>query len=782
MDGPRFDVFLSYNSDDEPVALELAERLKQTGVNPWFAMWHVPPGLTWMEQIELGMSQCASCAVLVGPSGLGRWQNEEMRIAIDRRVNEPPFAVIAVLLPSIESSVKGKLPPLLLRSTWVEFAATLDEPATWNRLVTGIRGLDPELTTPVPVAAANSRSDRAALKATTAAGSETAPSQATASPAATSRSPLGMKLNYGDFIEVDIKLDKLLDQFTKQHCEQFMSELMYICYKLRSAQDGLGNGPELISITKSSVIIKVKMQKEDYVRLVTAYRESKTEAGRKAMLEGAWNALEAERFLKFLSDFSMKNITSASDPLLFPAGVAQPEQELVSSIRHAEVSTEYGRLRLVLGIVYSALRLLLGAPARLALSLVRVFGHKITQEPQSDDQASTSSSGTTRAHPWSQPSLKTLQYDSSYHGTWRPTLMDFVVTVALVAICTITLIPPIQSAREAARRVQCINNLKQLGSATHSYLMTCGTYPSGIRYQPLGGNCFTSGSCLVDLSHYFENGTAFNALNVQLNIYDPQNATISGIGFSSLWCPSDPVVAKRTTFPAGTVTSVPLPMRFTSYGADAGEFFIQDVRPPFKVDPVTCETDFADEMPGQQQMNGVIYHLSHVSIASITDGTGNTFLFGERAHGKLRASDLEYSNWWTSGTYGDTMFTTFFGMNVFKKPPFDIDRGPVCSADGGSNEFAASPSSFHPGGANFAFCDGSVKFIKDSTSSWQIDPRSIGTPGIPSPNPPGCLPFWMGRGVKGDPYVYAIPAGTSIGILQQLSTRNGGEVVSADQY
>ena len=159
-------------------------------------------------------------------------------------------------------------------------------------------------------------------------------------------------------------------------------------------------------------------------------------------------------------------------------------------------------------------------------------------------------------------------------------------------------------------------------------------------------------------------------------------------------------------------------------------------------------------------MNEIIYLLSHVGFQSITDGTSNTFLASERAHGKFNATDVNCWNWWTSGNYGDTMFATFYPMNPFNKIPDYTGL-----LDGGVDAYPSTPSSFHPGGANFAFCDGSVKFIKDSISTWQI--LSTG------------MPNGVTRASNG---VYVVAPGTAIGIFQQLSTRNGGEVVSSDQY
>jgi len=358
------------------------------------------------------------------------------------------------------------------------------------------------------------------------------------------------------------------------------------------------------------------------------------------------------------------------------------------------------------------------------------------------------------------------------------TLIELLVVIAIIAVLIALLLPAVQSAREAARRAQCINNLKQLALAAHNYIGTTNVFPQGIQWQAdvHGTGCWTSGSCLVPLMQFTEQVPLFNACNFNLNMYNEVNSTISLTGIATLWCPSDPKVADLYTYPPGAVGTSPgasLPMHYTSYGANSGEFFIIDFSGATLLGPPginNCMYSF-DASKGQQMMNGIVYVLSHVQLASITDGTSNTFLFAERGHGKFPPNDVNCWNWWTSGNFGDTMFTTFYGMNVWFKPPFNVNLGGKCTSDGSADEFVSSPGSFHPGGANFAFCDGSVKFLKDSISSWQIQASTSG---------PTCAPLGISRPGQYTPYTIA--PGTQIGILQQLSSRNGGEVISADQY
>ncbi len=143
MDKPAFDVFLSHNSADKPAVEELARRLTKNNIRPWLDRWNLIPGEPWQEALEHALDDCAACAVIIGPAGVGPWQNEEMRAAISRRVDERSFRVIPVVLPGGQRERRSRLPIFLVQTTWVEFRRTLDDEDAFHRLLCGIRGIEP---------------------------------------------------------------------------------------------------------------------------------------------------------------------------------------------------------------------------------------------------------------------------------------------------------------------------------------------------------------------------------------------------------------------------------------------------------------------------------------------------------------------------------------------------------------------------------------------------------------------------------------------------------------
>jgi len=345
------------------------------------------------------------------------------------------------------------------------------------------------------------------------------------------------------------------------------------------------------------------------------------------------------------------------------------------------------------------------------------------------------------------------------------TLIELLVVIAIIAVLIGLLLPAVQAAREAARRAQCVNNLKQIGLAMHNYLDVNGSFPMGDSYaltddSPPSWVRQNFGPFLA-MTQFYEQGNIFNNLNTSVMIYVWENSTVSGFAVNMLWCPSDAGVA-GLRYPGnpddgwGPNGSSPCPMTYSSYACNAGPLYYEAARDnvPQALVSQNAGIFFHTGSPPGKTSGSVNPKLSPVKLADITDGTSNTILAGDKAYGKVATftSDPFGPNWWTSGQLGDTTFSTFFPPNFFKT--FDGTSSPFPTG----RRYTATAHSSHPGGVNMAFCDGSVRFIKDTVNSW---------------NP------WVITFVdRTQPYGNVPP----YGVYQALSTRNGGEVLSADQF
>jgi energy-coupling factor transporter ATP-binding protein EcfA2 len=115
----RFDVFLSYNSEDRIVVERIAKRLREQRLEPWWDRWALTPGNSWQEEIVEGLRASGACAVMVGPAGLGDWAREELAVAQDLAAKQRSFRIFMVLLPGAPDLSDPGLAFLRTR-TWVD--------------------------------------------------------------------------------------------------------------------------------------------------------------------------------------------------------------------------------------------------------------------------------------------------------------------------------------------------------------------------------------------------------------------------------------------------------------------------------------------------------------------------------------------------------------------------------------------------------------------------------------------------------------------------------------
>ncbi len=352
------------------------------------------------------------------------------------------------------------------------------------------------------------------------------------------------------------------------------------------------------------------------------------------------------------------------------------------------------------------------------------------------------------------------------------TLIELLVVIAIIAVLIALLLPAVQAAREAARRAQCVNNLKQLGLAAANYVSANNVYPMGMYQGPsrsyggVGGSWYAGMTAFPPLLPQMEQQALFSSYNFSLASFDPDNRTILATGLNTLWCPSD-----------GTISSGQPAPTSSNFGA-----YINSTSTVYRTDYAACggiwlASNFGTGNPtgsnassiaaAQANNNGVFNYQASVSIAAITDGTSNTMAFGEVANGLIPISAGRYGFgiWAFAGyTPGESgWFASMYGVNPQKRAPVTQTNYISYFSPGQPLMLAMSGSSFHPGGANFGFADGSVRFIKETVASFPL-----------TSNPPVGM-YYSGYNT------YALSTNT-LPVFQALSTIGGGEVISADSY
>src|SRR4051812_26896183 len=137
----HFDVFLSHNSKDKPAVERIAGLLKRAQLEPWLDVWRLTPGGQWQSEIEVGLRASRSCAVFVGPHGVGDWVRMELAVALDLAAHDRDFRLFLVLLPGLaEPFDPTTLPAFLSTRTWIDLRGGFTEPAQIQPLINAIVG------------------------------------------------------------------------------------------------------------------------------------------------------------------------------------------------------------------------------------------------------------------------------------------------------------------------------------------------------------------------------------------------------------------------------------------------------------------------------------------------------------------------------------------------------------------------------------------------------------------------------------------------------------------
>ncbi len=288
------------------------------------------------------------------------------------------------------------------------------------------------------------------------------------------------------------------------------------------------------------------------------------------------------------------------------------------------------------------------------------------------------------------------------------TLVELLVVITIIGILIALLLPAVQAAREAARQVQCKNNLKQMGIALHNYLDAWNTFPAGSTVQP--GNC-VMGECrgtglFVTIFPYFEQDARYADFEPYFS--GPMGSTMY---LSTVWSQINTMVVSGYTCPTSRWTD--FPYRKDYQGATGGKTLI------------------ARNVVGDQYIDGVFFSNSFLPVSQIRDGLSATLAIGELIHPQPYGLGPGYGDFNVGGP------TAWFGaggvmntdgnMPAIPHPFYDYQaNGRVLSSTkypmnsvhmpipGHSFESETPFGSDHPGGAYFLFSDGHVTFLYET--------------------------------------------------------------------
>jgi prepilin-type N-terminal cleavage/methylation domain-containing protein/prepilin-type processing-associated H-X9-DG protein len=319
------------------------------------------------------------------------------------------------------------------------------------------------------------------------------------------------------------------------------------------------------------------------------------------------------------------------------------------------------------------------------------------------------------------------------------TLVELLVVIAIIGMLTSLLLPAVQAAREAARRTQCSNNLKQIGLALHNYHNVHRAFPAGyVSAQGPGGPADDTGpgwGWATAILPHLEAGNLYTQLQLNKGITHVDNAAMRTFRLPVYLCPTDGGEATFTvnvlndsstdySTPLKDANGNPVSVGRSNY---VGMFGQPEITP----DPGLVSTD-PDRSVAHR---GMFCRNAAVRIDDVRDGTSNTIMVGERS------SNLAYATWTGAVT----------GGQVPPKSPnpnnYDPEGAPVLILGHAGDAADVPPHtpnsaanhvddfwSYHPQGANFLFVDGAVRQINDSVSPqvwWALSTRRGGEAVVP---------------------------------------------------
>ncbi len=307
------------------------------------------------------------------------------------------------------------------------------------------------------------------------------------------------------------------------------------------------------------------------------------------------------------------------------------------------------------------------------------------------------------------------------------TLIELLVVIAIIAVLIALLLPAVQAAREAARRMQCANNLKQLGLAMQNYHDVQGTFPigrMGLNYTyNIGAQAANRRTWALNIMPFLEQGAVFQAINFSLGFYYPQNTTVITSIVPGFHCPSDP-------------NTYAIEVGSTAQRRYEGNYVVNWGNSHFTQDQ--CNSGCANwNYPDPWVNNPLAAQFGPVKfmgapfggnvargISFLVDGTSNTLMMAEVIIGLDNGGTYDVRG----DVYNDDQVcTTFMTFTTPNSTIYDVEGycaypyqiNPPCYKVNGAANYSApyvAARSRHPGGVNALKCDGSVTFFKSSVA------------------------------------------------------------------